>query len=127
MQHVYLMMPSPLTHDCPDTNRSRRHSTANVHPRARRESKVRVANSNTLNKLMSVQAVISAISHKIRQPVAAITANAGAARRWLERVPPDQNEARAALDEINNEGHRISEMFDGIRTLFGKVLKDQIR
>jgi len=29
------MTPSPLTHDCPHTNRSRRHSTANVHLRAR--------------------------------------------------------------------------------------------
>jgi hypothetical protein len=34
-QDRYLMTPSPLTHDCPHTNRSRRHSTANVHPRAR--------------------------------------------------------------------------------------------
>ena len=29
------MTPSPLTHDRPHTNRSRGHSTANVHPRAR--------------------------------------------------------------------------------------------
>ena len=29
------MTPSLLPHDCPHTNRSRRHSTANVHPRAR--------------------------------------------------------------------------------------------
>jgi signal transduction histidine kinase len=92
----------------------------------RRENEARLAHSNTLlerereNKLMKVQAVISAIAHETRQPLAAITANASAARRWLERIPPDQGEARAALDEITNEGYRISEMFDGIRALFGK-------
>jgi hypothetical protein len=34
-QDRHLMTPSPLTQDCPHTNRSRRHSSANVHPRAR--------------------------------------------------------------------------------------------
>jgi signal transduction histidine kinase len=90
----------------------------------RRESEARLANSNTLlehereNKLMNVQAIISALAHEIRQPLAAITANA---RRWLQRTPPDQNEARTALNQIKNEGHRASEVFDGIRTLFGKT------
>jgi hypothetical protein len=35
-QDRYLMTPSPLTHDCLHTNRSRRHSTAIVHPRGAR-------------------------------------------------------------------------------------------
>jgi signal transduction histidine kinase len=93
----------------------------------RRESEERLARSNMLlerereNKLMNVQAVIAAIAHEIRQPLAAITTNAGAAQRWLERTPPGQNEARAALDEIKNEGLRASEVFNGIRALFGKV------
>ena len=93
----------------------------------RRESEERLARSNMLlerereNKLMNVQAVIAAIAHEIRQPLAAITTNAGAAQRWLERTPSGQNEARAALDEIKNEGLRASEVFNGIRALFGKV------
>jgi signal transduction histidine kinase len=93
----------------------------------RRESEGRLARSNMLlerereNKLMNVQAVIAAIAHEIRQPLTAITTNAVAAQRFLERTPSGQNEARAALDEIKNEGHRASEVFDGIRALFGKV------
>ena len=70
---------------------------------------------------MSAQAIIAAIAHEIRQPLVAITTNAGAALRWLGRTPPDQDEARAALDQIKNEGLRAGEMFDGIRALFGKV------
>jgi hypothetical protein len=34
-QDRYLMTPSPLPHDWPHTNRSRRHLTATVHPRGR--------------------------------------------------------------------------------------------
>jgi signal transduction histidine kinase len=73
------------------------------------------------NKLMSAQAVTAAIAHEIRQPLVAITTNAGAALRWLGRTPPDHNEIRAALDRIKTEGHRASEVFDGIRALFGRV------
>jgi signal transduction histidine kinase len=93
----------------------------------RRASEERLARSNMLlerereNKLMNVQAAIAAIAHEMRQPLGAITMNASAAQRWLERTPPDQNEARAALDEIKNEGLRASEVFNGIRALFGKV------
>jgi signal transduction histidine kinase len=93
----------------------------------RRKSEERLARSNMLlerereNKLMNVQAVIAAIAHEMRQPLGAITMNASAAQLWLERTPPGQNEARAALDEIKNEGLRASEVFNGIRALFGKV------
>ena len=68
----------------------------------RRESEERLVRSNMLlerereNKLMNVQAIIAAIAHEMRQPLAAITTNASAAQRWLERTPPDQGEARAA-------------------------------
>ena len=93
----------------------------------RRASEERLTRSNMLlererkNKLMNVQAVIAAIAHEMRQPLGAITLNASAAQRWLERTPPGQNEARAALDEIKSEGHRAGEVFNGILALFGKV------
>ena len=93
----------------------------------RRANEARLAHANMMlerereNKLVSAQAIIAAIAHDIRQPLVAITTNAGAALRWLGRTPPDQDEARAALDQIKNEGLRAGEMFDGIRALFGKV------
>lgn len=93
----------------------------------RRANEARLAHANMMlerereNKLVSAQAIIAAIAHEIRQPLVAITTNAGAALRWLGRTPPDQDEARAALDQIKNEGLRAGEMFDGIRALFGKV------
>jgi signal transduction histidine kinase len=93
----------------------------------RRKSEARLAHSNMLlerereNKLMNAQAIIAAIAHEIRQPLGAITNNAAAALRWLERAPPDQDEARLAIARIQKNGFRASEVFDSIRTLFGKV------
>jgi signal transduction histidine kinase len=93
----------------------------------RRESEARLACSNAMlererdNKLISAQAITAAIAHEVKQPLAAITANAGAALRFLSRSPPDYDEVRAALNGIKSDGHRASEVFDGIRTLFGKV------
>jgi signal transduction histidine kinase len=93
----------------------------------RRKSEARLAHSNMLlerereNKLMNAQAIIAAIAHEIRQPLGAITNNAAAALRWLERAPPDQDEARLAIARIQKNVFRASEVFDSIRTLFGKV------
>jgi signal transduction histidine kinase len=92
----------------------------------RRESEARLARSNAMlererdNKLLNAQAITAAIAHEIRQPLTAITINADAALRWLGRTPPDHDEVQAALIRIKNGGHRASDVFDGIRSLFGK-------
>jgi signal transduction histidine kinase len=91
----------------------------------------RILRSHTLlererhNKLLNAQAITAAIAHEIKQPLAAITLNAGAARRWLRRATSDYGEALAALDRITNDSLRASEVFDNIRALFGGT--DQIR
>jgi len=59
------------------------------------------------------------------QPLAAIVGNGNAALRFLDKEPPDRDEVRAALNRIVNDGHRTSEVFDGIRSLFRRV--DQLQ
>jgi PAS domain S-box-containing protein len=73
------------------------------------------------NKLMNVEAIIASIAHEVRQPLSAITMNAGAAVRFLGGTPPDFEEVHAALGRIVGESQRASEVFDGIRDLFRKV------
>jgi signal transduction histidine kinase len=91
-----------------------------------RDSEARLTRSNMMlererdNKLMNAQAITAAIAHEVRQPLAAIAANAGAARNYLRRPPPDVAEIEAALDRITGESHRTSEVFDSIRALFRK-------
>src|SRR5262249_9539169 len=72
------------------------------------------------NKLMNAQAITAAISHELKQPLAAIATNGGAALRFLEQVPPDVEEVRSALKRTVSDSHRTSDVFDGIRALFGK-------
>jgi signal transduction histidine kinase len=99
----------------------------------RKGSEARLARANTMlererdNKLMSAQAMTGAIAHEVRQPLAAIVTNASAALRWLERSPPDHDEVRAALNRIQSEGQRTSEVFDSIRALFRKDHQGQQR
>jgi signal transduction histidine kinase len=90
----------------------------------RRESEARLARSNMLlererdSKLINVEAITASIAHEIRQPLTAIVTNGRAALRFLEKVPPDLSEVRAALGSIVSDGHRTSEVFDDIRSLF---------
>jgi signal transduction histidine kinase len=92
----------------------------------RRESQARLARANMLlererdNKLMSAQAIAGAIAHEVRQPLTGIVTNASAALRWLARNPPDHDKLRAALNRIQSNSHRTSEVFDAIRALFQK-------
>ena len=91
-----------------------------------RDSEARLTRSNMMlererdNKLVSAQAITGVIAHEVRQPLASIVANASAALRWLERTPPNHDEVRIALNRIQSESHRTSDVFDGIRALFRK-------
>ena len=57
------------------------------------------------------------IADDLNQPLFAITANADAALRLLERDPPDLVEARAALSDIVSDAVRVSEIVQGAQRL----------
>lgn len=86
----------------------------------------RVARANMMlrreqnNKLMNLEAMTASISHEVRQPLAAIVSNGSAALRFLDRMPPNIEEVRSALNRMVGNSHRISELFDSLRALFGK-------
>jgi signal transduction histidine kinase len=73
------------------------------------------------NKLMNLEAVVAAIAHEVRQPLTAISASGSAARRFLETEPPDLGEARSSVDHLVEDTHRLSEVFQNIRALFGRA------
>ncbi|HUI15533.1 MAG TPA: GAF domain-containing protein [Xanthobacteraceae bacterium] len=73
------------------------------------------------NKLMNLEAMAAAISHEVRQPLAGIASNGGAALRFLDHTPPNLEEARSALNSMVRDSHRASQVFDNIRALFGKA------
>ena len=61
----------------------------------------------------------SALSHELNQPLAAILANAAAARRFLLHDPPDMREISEILEAIAEDNRRAA----GVVARFGSLLK----
>jgi PAS domain S-box-containing protein len=57
------------------------------------------------------------IAHELRQPLAAVMANARAARRFLERPAPEVGKAIEALDDIVRDDQRASQIIEHFRSL----------
>ena len=91
----------------------------------RRESEARLASSNMMlerersNKLMNLEAMAASISHEVRQPLTGITLSGSALLRYLGDAPPKLEKARSAAEKVIAGGHRISQILDDIRNLFG--------
>jgi len=68
------------------------------------------------SKLLSVQAVASAIAHELNQPIAAIAMEGSAAQRFLTRA--NVEEVRVSLNAIADDAARSSEILKSIRDLF---------
>jgi len=75
-------------------------------------------------RLMTGDAVSASIAHEIKQPLAGIVTGAGAGLRWLDRATPDLDEAKAALKQIIDAGHRAGAVIDGIRAIFKKDVRN---
>jgi len=63
----------------------------------------------------------ASIGHEVKQPIAAMVANAQAALRFLDLEPPDREEVRQALMSIVQEGHRGGDVIDRIRGFINKA------
>ena len=67
------------------------------------------------SRVLSINELAASLAHEINQPLAAIVANANAARRWLECKRPDYQHARASLDSIVRDGNRASAIIRRVR------------
>ncbi len=73
-----------------------------------------------MNRTATAGELSASIAHEVKQPLAAIVANANAALRWLAKQTPNIDEARLALNRMVDEGHRASHVIDDIRGIFRK-------
>ncbi|HEY1418117.1 MAG TPA: ATP-binding protein, partial [Myxococcaceae bacterium] len=73
-----------------------------------------------LTRVMTMGELMAAIAHEVKQPLAALAAGASAGRRWLERQPPELDEARQCLQQIVADARRAAEVIDRIRALVEK-------
>jgi C4-dicarboxylate-specific signal transduction histidine kinase len=71
-------------------------------------------------RLTTMGELAASLSHELRQPLAAIVMSGSATLRWLNREPPDLEEARDAAIRIVREGQRADEVIRGLRALARK-------
>jgi signal transduction histidine kinase len=87
----------------------------------------RLARSNAMlyrernNKLMNLEAMAASIAHEVKQPLAAIALDGETALLFLGRTPPDLGEAESAVKDMVDASRRAGQIFDNIRTLFGRA------
>jgi signal transduction histidine kinase len=72
---------------------------------------------------IGMEAMAASIAHEIKQPVASMVLNGDAGLNWLALATPDLDKARASLKNVVSDGHRVSEVIDGIRSMFKKDIR----
>ena len=71
-----------------------------------------------VDRITTIGRLAASVAPEVTQPIAAIVANAQAARHFLDRQPPDLDEVRQALDCIVRDAYRASDVIYRIRGLF---------
>ena len=69
-----------------------------------------------VNRVATVGELSASIAHEVRQPLAAMSANAEAALRWLKKGKLE--EVRAGLKDIVSEGFRANDIITNLRAMF---------
>ena len=67
----------------------------------------------------------ASIAHEVNQPLAAVVAHAAACRRWLDRDPPNLEEARGTVQSIIKDGNRAGEVIQHVRALVNKTVNQK--
>ena len=62
----------------------------------------------------------------MNQPLAAVVANAAACQRWLDRDPPNLEEARSTVQSIIKDGNRAGEVIQRVRALVNKTVDQKM-
>ncbi|WP_170319973.1 ATP-binding protein [Polyangium spumosum] len=73
-----------------------------------------------LNRVAAMTELATSIAHELNQPLAAILSNAQAARRLLQRSPPDVSEALLALGDIVEDDRRAGTIIQRMRAMLKK-------
>jgi C4-dicarboxylate-specific signal transduction histidine kinase len=83
------------------------------------EAAVRTAQTElaSASRLLTLGELVTSMSHELNQPLAAVVANAGAAKRWLLKEPPDVESAKESIDLLIDDAKRAQSVVDSLRSL----------
>jgi len=73
-----------------------------------------------VTRLTTISELTASLAHEVSQPLSAIRANATASLRWLDRTPPDMNEATEAMRRVVRDAERAGEVIAHARALVKK-------
>jgi PAS domain S-box-containing protein len=73
------------------------------------------------NRVATMGQLSASIAHEVNNPIAALLTNAGTAVRWLDREPPNLENARPLIDRIINDGKRVADIVSRIRDFSKKA------
>jgi signal transduction histidine kinase len=79
-----------------------------------REAQMALAHAN---RVATIGQLTASIAHELKQPLAAVAIDGGAALRWLARQPPDIDEARSCVERMIKHADRTTHIIGGLRDL----------
>lgn len=79
-----------------------------------------------VTRVTALGELAASIAHEVNQPLAAVVTNAAACRRWLDREPPNLEEARSTVELIINDGNRAGEVIQRVRALVNKTADQKL-
>jgi PAS domain S-box-containing protein len=93
-----------------------------VTERKRAEEALRQAQADLahVSRVTTMGELTASLAHEVKQPIAAAVTDANTCVRWLARVPPDIDEARAAAMRVVEDGRRATDIINRIRLPFTK-------
>lgn len=71
-------------------------------------------------RITTLGVLTASIAHEVNQPLAAILANAQAARNWLQQCPPAMEQAKESVLAVIGVAERTSAVVGGVRKLMEK-------
>ncbi len=70
-----------------------------------------------LSRISNLGELVTSIAHEVNQPLAAVTASAGACRRWLDADPPNIAKAQESAERVVDAANLASEVIARVRRL----------
>jgi C4-dicarboxylate-specific signal transduction histidine kinase len=97
-------------------------STTDLTERKRTEEALHNArvHLDQMSQLTMMGELAASIAHEVNRPLASVATNGNACLRWLDREPPDYDEAREAVRRIIRDGIRGGDVIIRIRALLRK-------
>lgn len=97
-------------------------STIDMTERKRTEEALHKArvHLDQMTHLTMMGELAASIAHEVNRPLASVVTNGNACLRWLDREPPDYQEAREAVRRIIRDGIRGGDVITRIRALLRK-------